>query len=104
MVFLGYHCGFEAYLRLKQNPRYQSYLQVLMAIIHLTYVNVKIKFKCLRFKDARRYVPYFQRNMSKEHARANLRKMLEDVGFEILHCSLREKTYEYNKYTFKSKY
>lgn len=78
MMFLGYHCGFNAYLRLKQNPRYQSYLQ-----------------------DARRYVPYFQRRMCKD-VRASLRKMLEDVGFEILHCSKREKTYQYSKQSLKN--
>lgn len=74
-----------------------------MAITHVTHVNVKIKFKCLRLQDARRYVPYFQRKKSK-NMRANLRKMLEDVGFQIQHCSKREKTYEYNQLTFKSKY
>lgn len=49
MMFIGHHCGFEAYLRLKQNPRYQSYLQVLTAKMTVMYIfndNVKIKFKC----------------------------------------------------------
>lgn len=58
---------------------------------------------CARpFKDARRYVPYFQRRMCKD-IRASLRKMLEDVGFEILHCSKREKSYQYSKQSLKSK-
>ncbi|XP_012521864.1 juvenile hormone acid O-methyltransferase isoform X2 [Monomorium pharaonis] len=78
MMFIGHHCGFEAYLRLKQNPRYQFYLQ-----------------------DARRYVPYFQRRMCKD-VRASLRKMLEDVGFEILHCSKREKSFSYSKQSLKN--
>lgn len=29
--------------------------------------------------------------------------MLEDVGFEILHCSKREKSYQYSKQSLKSK-
>ncbi|KYN20793.1 PREDICTED: juvenile hormone acid O-methyltransferase-like [Trachymyrmex cornetzi] len=78
MMFIGYHSGFEAYLHLKQCPRYQSYLQ-----------------------DARRYVPYFQRRMCKD-IRASLRKMLGDVGFEILHCSKREKSYHYSKQSLKN--
>ncbi|XP_077273752.1 juvenile hormone acid methyltransferase isoform X1 [Temnothorax americanus] len=78
MMFLGYHCGFNAYLRIKQDPRYQSYVQ-----------------------DAGRYVPYFQRTMSKD-VRASLRKMLEDVGFAILHCSKREKSYQYSAQSLKN--
>ncbi|EGI57813.1 PREDICTED: uncharacterized protein LOC105153364 [Acromyrmex echinatior] len=78
VMFLGHHSGFEAYLQLKQYPRYQSYLQ-----------------------DACRYVPYFQRRMCKD-VRASLRKMLEDVGFEILHCSKREKSYHYSKQSLKN--
>ncbi|KAL6260558.1 hypothetical protein P5V15_008079 [Pogonomyrmex californicus] len=72
VMFLGSHCFFEAYVRLSQNPRYEFYLQ-----------------------DAHRYVSYFQRKMCK-NMRASLRKMLEDIGFEILHCSKREKSYQYN--------
>lgn len=67
------------------------------------YDNVKIKFSVsVSLKDARRYIPYFQRRMCKD-VRASLRKMLEDVGFEILHCSKREKTYQYSKQSLKSK-
>jgi len=29
--------------------------------------------------------------------------MLEDIGFDILHCSLREKSYDYSKQSLKSK-
>lgn len=78
MMFIGQHFGFEAYLRLKQNPRYQSYLQ-----------------------DAPRYVPYFQRRKCKD-VRASLRKMLQEIGFEILHCSQREKSYQYSKQSLKN--
>ncbi|KAL6260400.1 hypothetical protein P5V15_007927 [Pogonomyrmex californicus] len=78
VMFLGFHCGFEAYIRLGQNPRYEFYLQ-----------------------DARRYVPYFQRKMCK-NMRASLRKMLEDIGFEILHCSKREKSYQYSNQSLKN--
>lgn len=28
--------------------------------------------------------------------------MLEDIGFEILHCSKREKSYQYSKQSFKN--
>ncbi|XP_011871884.1 PREDICTED: uncharacterized protein LOC105564253 [Vollenhovia emeryi] len=78
VMFAGYHCGFNAYLLLKQNPRYESYLE-----------------------DARRYVPYFQRRKCKD-IRASLRKMLETVGFEILHCSKREKSFQYSRQSLKS--
>lgn len=52
-------------------------------------------------KDAHRYVPYFQRKMCAD-VRASLRKMLENIGFEILHCSKREKSYQYSKQSLKS--
>ncbi|RLU22285.1 hypothetical protein DMN91_004563 [Ooceraea biroi] len=78
VMFLGYHFGFKAYLQLKQNPRYQPYLQ-----------------------DACRYVPYFQRFKCKD-ARASLRKMLEDIGFDVLHCSKREKSFKYSKQSLKN--
>ncbi|KAL6260557.1 hypothetical protein P5V15_008078 [Pogonomyrmex californicus] len=77
VMFLGYHCLFEAYMRISQNPRYEFYLQ-----------------------DAHRYVPHFQRKMCK-NMRASLRKMLEDIGFEILHCSKRENSYQYNNQSFR---
>ncbi|XP_011634397.1 juvenile hormone acid O-methyltransferase-like isoform X2 [Pogonomyrmex barbatus] len=72
VTFFGFHGMFEAFIRLSQNPRYEFYLQ-----------------------DVHRYVPYFQREKSK-NMRASLRKMLEDIGFEILHCSKREKSFQYN--------
>ncbi|KAL6260554.1 hypothetical protein P5V15_008075 [Pogonomyrmex californicus] len=72
VTFLEYHIVYEVYIRLSQKPRYEFYLQ-----------------------DAHRYVPYFQRKIYK-NIEASLRKMLEDIGFEILHCSKREKCYQYN--------
>jgi len=105
-MFLGYHSGFEAYVQLKQYPRYQSYLQVLIIKINKTRLTIMLTLNSnaciLFFKDACRYVPYFQRRMCKD-VRASLRKMLEDVGFEILHCSKREKSYHYSKQSLKSK-
>ncbi|KAM0735897.1 Juvenile hormone acid O-methyltransferase [Formica fusca] len=73
VMFIAYHMGFEAYTRLKQNPRFQPYLQ-----------------------DAHRYLPYFQRIGCKD-MRASLEEMLQDIGFKILHCSNREKNFRYSK-------
>ncbi|KYM78453.1 Putative methyltransferase 235L [Atta colombica] len=105
VMFLGYHSGFEAYLQLKQYPRYQSYLQALIIKINKTRLTIMLTLNSnaciLFFKDACRYVPYFQRRMCKD-VRASLRKMLEDVGFEILHCSKREKSYHYSKQSLKN--
>ncbi|XP_012221675.1 juvenile hormone acid O-methyltransferase isoform X2 [Linepithema humile] len=82
IAFLGHHGGFDEYVRCKQNPRYQQYLQ-----------------------DAHRYVPYFQRmkisTNYKTSIEISLRKMLQDIGFKILHCSKREKSYRYSKQSLK---
>lgn len=73
IIFLSHHFGFEAYTRLKQNPRFQPYLH-----------------------DAHRYVPYFQRNcLHPKDMKASLEIILEQIGFEILHCTNRKKTFRY---------
>ncbi|XP_066601295.1 juvenile hormone acid O-methyltransferase [Prorops nasuta] len=69
LMFLGYNDGFDAYVRLHENPRYQPYM-----------------------KDAYKYIPYFHRC---DDSRAVLRKILADVGFHILHCSRRDKSFVY---------
>ncbi|XP_076628284.1 juvenile hormone acid methyltransferase [Colletes latitarsis] len=58
---------FNAYEKLHENPRYKPYMQ-----------------------DVDRFVPYFHRC---KDPRAALRKLLEDIGFEILHCSRRERSF-----------
>ncbi|XP_011263582.2 juvenile hormone acid O-methyltransferase [Camponotus floridanus] len=73
IMFLSHHIGFEAYLRLKEDPRFQPYLQ-----------------------DVRRYLPYFQRKRYKD-IEANAQKMLENTGFKILHCSNRKKSFHFTK-------
>lgn len=40
-MFLGYHSGFETYLQLKQNPQFQSYLQVLRDQDNAMYLNAR---------------------------------------------------------------
>ncbi|XP_034173702.1 juvenile hormone acid methyltransferase isoform X1 [Osmia lignaria lignaria] len=69
IMFLAWNNGFDAYVKLHENPRYKPYMQ-----------------------DVDRYVPFFQRC---KDSRAALRKMLEGIGFEILHCSKREKSFVY---------
>ncbi|CAL1676818.1 unnamed protein product [Lasius platythorax] len=79
IMFLGYHFGFEAYTRLKQNPRFKPYLH-----------------------DAHRYVPFFQRNCSVKNMRASLQTMLKNIGFKILHCTQREKSFRYSRESLKN--
>ncbi|KAK1116776.1 hypothetical protein K0M31_018058 [Melipona bicolor] len=68
VMFLAWNNGFDAYIKLSEDPRFKSYMT-----------------------DASRFVPYFHRCNSQ----ASLRDMLKDVGFEILHCSRREKSFVY---------
>ncbi|XP_074101890.1 juvenile hormone acid methyltransferase isoform X1 [Cotesia typhae] len=67
VMFLSYNNGFDAFIKFQTNPRYKSYME-----------------------DVLKYVPPFQ---SCSNPRASLKKILEEVGFEVLHCSNREKTY-----------
>lgn len=46
----------------------------------------------LVFQDASRFVPFFHRC---KDSQATLRTILEDIGFEILDCSRREKSFVY---------
>ncbi|XP_014213268.1 juvenile hormone acid O-methyltransferase-like [Copidosoma floridanum] len=69
VLFLAYNDGFDSYLRIAEVPQYKSYMT-----------------------DVEKYVPYFQHC---DNPRAKMKKMLEEVGFKVLHCSLREKTFVY---------
>ncbi|XP_003708425.1 juvenile hormone acid methyltransferase [Megachile rotundata] len=69
IMFLAWNNGFDAYTKLHENPRYKPYME-----------------------DADRFIPFFQRY---KDSRAALRKMLESIGFKILHCSKREKSFVY---------
>ncbi|KAL6422166.1 hypothetical protein ACFW04_010893 [Cataglyphis niger] len=79
VMFISYHMGFKAYIRLKENLQFQPYLQ-----------------------DAQRYLPYFQR-IGCKNMKASLEELLQDIGFEILHCSNREKSFQYTKQSLTSK-
>ncbi|XP_076239148.1 juvenile hormone acid methyltransferase [Calliopsis andreniformis] len=69
IMFLGWNDGFDAYARLPTYSQYKPYTQ-----------------------DALRYVPFFHRC---KDSRIALRQMLEEIGFEVLHCSRRERSYIY---------
>jgi len=43
LMFLGYHSGFEAYVRLKQHPRYKSYLKVIIIKMVVMYLTIMLK-------------------------------------------------------------
>ncbi|KAG7197710.1 hypothetical protein KM043_014470 [Ampulex compressa] len=58
---------FDAYMRMYENPRYRPYMQ-----------------------DVHCFIPPFHRC---NDSRAKLRKILEEVGFEVQHCSRREKNF-----------
>ncbi|XP_076672354.1 juvenile hormone acid methyltransferase [Andrena cerasifolii] len=66
VMFLGWNDGFDAYERLAKYPQYKSYME-----------------------DVERYMPFFHRC---EDSRATMRQMLEEIGFEVLHCSKRERS------------
>ncbi|XP_057326667.1 juvenile hormone acid O-methyltransferase [Microplitis mediator] len=67
VMFLSYNNGFDAYKRLQRNPRYKPYME-----------------------DVLKYIPAYH---SCPNPRAMMKKTLEEVGFEVLHCSNREKTF-----------
>ncbi|XP_032681768.1 juvenile hormone acid O-methyltransferase [Odontomachus brunneus] len=67
--FLAHHDSFESYHEMKKNPQYEPYM-----------------------RDINRYIPYFQYS---KNSRASLRRILEETGFAIIHCSEREKTFTY---------
>ncbi|CAB0043894.1 unnamed protein product [Trichogramma brassicae] len=67
VLFLAHNTGFESYLKLHKDPKYNPYM-----------------------KDISKYIPYFQRCAN---PRATLKKIIEESGFEVMHCSYREKTF-----------
>ncbi|KAK2580687.1 hypothetical protein KPH14_007785 [Odynerus spinipes] len=77
-MFLAYNDGFDAYVRIHENPRYQPYMQ-----------------------DAHKFVPFFHRC---NDSRGTLRTILEDTGFKVLHCSKREKSFVFPNIQILKKY
>ncbi|XP_058792064.1 juvenile hormone acid O-methyltransferase [Phymastichus coffea] len=75
VLFLAHNTGFDSYLRLSDDPKYKPFM-----------------------KDVSKYIPYFQQN---DNPRATLKKMLEESGFKVHHCSFREKTFIYNRQILK---
>ncbi|XP_043470529.1 juvenile hormone acid O-methyltransferase-like [Leptopilina heterotoma] len=69
ITFLTFNSGFQAYLKLSEDPKYKSYM-----------------------KDVRKFIPP---TLTYNNVRAELKKMLEETGFEVIHCSNREKTFVY---------
>ncbi|KAF3423812.1 hypothetical protein E2986_09057 [Frieseomelitta varia] len=70
VMFLAWNNGFDAYVKVYENPKYKVYMQ-----------------------DLSHFVPFFHRC---EDSQATLRLMLEDIGFEIIDCSRREKSFVYH--------
>ncbi|KZC09774.1 PREDICTED: juvenile hormone acid O-methyltransferase [Dufourea novaeangliae] len=68
-MFLADNTGYDGYINLYENPQYRPYMQ-----------------------DVDLQVPYYHKCKDQ---RSTLRKVLEDTGFEILHCSKRERSYVY---------
>ncbi|XP_031845539.1 juvenile hormone acid methyltransferase isoform X2 [Nomia melanderi] len=66
-MFLARNDGFDVYMSLYENPRYRPYMQ-----------------------DVDCFVPYYHRCKDQ---RSSLRRILEHTGFEVLHCSKRERSY-----------
>ncbi|XP_076655826.1 juvenile hormone acid methyltransferase [Halictus rubicundus] len=66
-MFLAHHNGFDAYKHLYDNPLYRPYMQ-----------------------DMEHYVPCYHECNDQRSA---LRKILEETGFEVLHCSKRQRNY-----------
>lgn len=97
--FIAHHDSFESYHEMKKNPQYEPYMRVTIAteMIRRT-LNVIIsptsskRAFLFTLQDLNRYVPYFQYC---KNSRASLRRILEETGFIIIHCSEREKTFTY---------
>ncbi|XP_012270475.1 juvenile hormone acid O-methyltransferase [Orussus abietinus] len=67
IILLSHQSGFEAFEELYKDPRYQPYM-----------------------KDVRKCMPVFQKA---SNPREKLRAILTEIGFEVLHCSNRERTF-----------
>ncbi|OXU24821.1 hypothetical protein TSAR_005469 [Trichomalopsis sarcophagae] len=67
VLFIAKNNGFDSYLKLHDYPEYKSYM-----------------------KDVSNFIPYFN---NRDNPRAKLKKIIEESGFEVLHCSYREKTF-----------
>ncbi|XP_048505821.1 juvenile hormone acid O-methyltransferase-like isoform X2 [Athalia rosae] len=78
LAFLANNPGFYAYEVLAAMPRYQPYM-----------------------KDVERYIPVFQHT---DRQRETLKALVKDVGFEVHHCSRRERSYIFNSPDILSKY
>ncbi|EFN83053.1 Uncharacterized protein yxbB [Harpegnathos saltator] len=75
--FMAHHDSFESYREMKKEPQYEPYMT-----------------------DINRYIPYFQYC---KDSRASLRKILEETGFHVIHCSERQTTYTYeNRQTLRA--
>ncbi|KAJ8669366.1 hypothetical protein QAD02_000625 [Eretmocerus hayati] len=70
VLFLASNTGFDTYLSLSENPLYKPYMQ-----------------------DVHKYIPYFQHS---NNPRMTLKKIIEESGLQVLHCSCREKTFIFN--------
>lgn len=71
IIFLSYNSGFDAYKKLHQIQKYKLYMQ-----------------------DVNKYIPAYN---SCPNPRSSMKKILEEVGFHVLHCSNREKIFIYEK-------
>lgn len=100
-IFLAENDLFKAYETLHENPRYKPYMQVVPQFTSRTrFEFVSFIPGCPVFQDVDRFVPYFHRC---KDPRGTLRKILEDIGFEVQHCSRREKSFIFpNKQALKS--
>lgn len=99
------HDIFDVFNQISQDPRYAPYIPVniLRLYILLIHSYCKSLIVILVFtKDKRRLVSPFQYSTEPQR---ELKNMLRDVGFDVLHCSHRETTYLHvDSHAFLRKY
>lgn len=109
VLLVASHDVFDVFNQLSQNPRYAPYIPVnIFLFVYLTkkitiICNYKLLIIIFMFtKDKSRLVSPFQYSTEPQR---QLKRMVKDVGFHVIHCSLREKTYFHvDSHTFLRKY
>ncbi|XP_014213273.1 juvenile hormone acid O-methyltransferase-like [Copidosoma floridanum] len=78
VLFLAYHDVMEVYLKMFDIPCYKQYMT-----------------------DVAKYIFYFQH---RDNPEAEMKKILKEAGFKVLHCSLREKLYVFKSLEITKKH
>lgn len=102
------HDVFDVFNQLSEDPRFASYIQVNILHLYISLICSYLQLKINNYyfyvypKDKGRLVSPFQYSTA---PLKEIKKIVRDIGFNVLHCSHRETTFLYiNSHTFLCKY